>query len=246
VTCSQWGAREQEQSELFPRPRSSDEVAGCPAPTSCPLLPLSVETLQRSARVNASLNEQYKRHIAASSLKYNHPRAQLVRAECTKGPQTTTIMSLSHSVLWSPATVHDTRLEGFRLGLIVGTATWLWVAAVDVVATGRPFHTFSALGGVLVVTVVHYLLNITYGMVLLSFVHGAARTPSLIIGALFGTLLFEVAFAMLTIILAQYALGTTAWLAIFGGSLIGTALAVTLLAQTHPLVAYLRCAEEET
>jgi hypothetical protein len=155
-------------------------------------------------------------------------------------------MSMTHSVLWSRATVHDTRLEGIRLGLIVGTATWLWVVAVDFVATGRPFHTFTALGGVLVVTVVHYLLNVTYGVVLLSFVHGAERTPSLIIGALFGTLLFEVAFAMLTIILAQYALGSTAWLAIFGGSLIGTAIAIALLARTHPLAAYLRCAEEET
>jgi hypothetical protein len=155
-------------------------------------------------------------------------------------------MSMSHSLRWSRATLHDTRKEGIRLGLIVGTATWLWVAVVDVVATGRPFHTFTALGGVLVVTVGHYLLNVTYGLVLLSFLHGAERTPSLIIGALFGILLFEVAFAMLTIILAQLALGSTAWLAIFGGSLIGTAVAIALLAQTHPLIAYLRCAEEET
>jgi hypothetical protein len=155
-------------------------------------------------------------------------------------------MSISHSVLPSRATIHDTGREGIRLGLIVASATWLWIAAVDVVATGRPFHTFTALGGVVVVTIVHYLLNVTYGVVLLSFVHGAERTPSLIIGALFGTLIFEVAFAMLTIILAQYALGSTAWLALFGGSLIGTAIAVALVARTHPLVAYLRCAEEES
>ena len=156
------------------------------------------------------------------------------------------IMHRSHSVLRSHATVHETLPEGIRLGMIVGTATWLWVAAVDIVATGRPFHTFTALGGVLVVTVVHYLLNVTYGVALLSVVHGAERTPSLIIGALFGILLFEVAFAMLTIILAQYALGSTAWLAVFGGSLLGTAIAIALLARTHPLVVYLRRAEEET
>lgn len=155
-------------------------------------------------------------------------------------------MSSSHSVLRSRATVHDTLPEGVKLGLIVGTATWLWVAAVDVVATGRPFHTFTALGGVLVVTVVHYLLNVTYGVALLTAVHGAERTPSLIIGALFGILLLEVAFAMLTIILAQNALGSTAWPAVFGGSVIGTMIAIALLARTHPLVAYLRRAEEET
>jgi hypothetical protein len=154
-------------------------------------------------------------------------------------------MSMTHTGLWSSATVHETLPEGVRLGLIVGTVTWLWVAAVDVVATGRPFHTFTALGGVLIVTVVHYLLNVTYGVVLLSAVHGAERTPSLIIGALFGTLLFETAFAMLTIILAQSALGRTAWPAVFGGSVIGTAIAIALLARTHPLVAYLRRAEEE-
>ena len=156
------------------------------------------------------------------------------------------IMNLSHSVLWRRATVHETLPEGIRLGLIVGTGTWLWVAAVDIVATGQPFHTFAALGGVLIVTVVHYLLNVAYGVVLLSFVHGAERTPSLIIGALFGTLLFEVAFAMLTIILAQSALGSMAWPAVFGGSVIGTAIAIALLARTHPLLAYLRRAEEET
>jgi hypothetical protein len=156
------------------------------------------------------------------------------------------IMSMSPSVHQSRARVHATLPEGIRLGLIVGTATWLWVAVVDVVATGQPFRTFAALGGVLAFTVVHYLLNVTYGVVLLSFVHGAERTPSLIVGALFGTLLFETAFAMLTIILAQVALGNTAWLALFGGSVIGTAVAIALLARTHPLSAYLRRAEEET
>jgi hypothetical protein len=161
-------------------------------------------------------------------------------------PRATAIMNMAHSALRPRAMVHETVPEGVRLGLIVATATWLWVAAVDVAATGRPFHTFTALGGVLIVTVVHYLLNVAYGVALLSAVHGAERMPSLIIGALFGVLLFEVAFAMLTIILAQYVLGEMAWPAVFGGSVIGTAIAAALLARTHPLVAYLRRAEEET
>ena len=145
-----------------------------------------------------------------------------------------------------PRTVtHDTRREGVRLGLIVATTTWLWLVVVDV-AMRQPFHTFEALGGVAVFTAMHFLLNIVYGIVLLSAVHGAERAPSLILAALFGVLLFEVAMAMLTVILAQYGLGGAAWLGVFGGSLIATALALLLLARTHPLSAYLHRAEEES
>ena len=49
--------------------------------------------------------------------------------------------------------------EGATLGLVVATATWIWVAAVDA-AAGDPFHTFEVLGGVLAFTVAHYLLNV--------------------------------------------------------------------------------------
>jgi hypothetical protein len=146
--------------------------------------------------------------------------------------------------LWPPTTVHSTRREGIRLGLIVGTVTWLWVALIDA-TTGRPWHTFSMLGGLVAFTIVHYLLNVTYGVVLLSAVHGAERTPSLIIAAVFGLLTFEGAFAMVTNILVESAVGSVAWVGIVGGSLIGTAVATTLLSRTHPLVHYLRRAEEE-
>jgi hypothetical protein len=146
--------------------------------------------------------------------------------------------------LWPATTVHSTRREGIRLGLIIGTVTWLWVALIDAM-TGRPWHTFSILGGLLVFTVVHYLLNITYGMVLLSAVHGAERTPSLIIAVMFGVLTLEGAFAMFTNILVESSVGSVAWAGIVGGSLIGTAVAITLLSRTHPLLRYLRRAEEE-
>jgi hypothetical protein len=154
-------------------------------------------------------------------------------------------MNVANLITWSPTIVHDTRREGVRLGIVVATTTWLWVVLVDAVMR-QPFHTFDVLGGVAVFTAMHYLLNIVYGMVLLSAVHGAERAPSLILAAVFGVLLFEVAMAMLTIILAQYWLGSSAWVGVFGGSLIATALAVLLLARTHPLVAYLQRAEEET
>jgi hypothetical protein len=145
---------------------------------------------------------------------------------------------------WPTKPTHDTRREGVRLGVILATATWSWLVVVDA-AMGRPFHTFAALGGAMAFTIVHYLLNIVYGIALLAAVHGAARAPSLMLALVFGSLLFEVAMAMLTAILVQYWLGEMAWVGVFGGSLIATALAAHLLMRTHPLVTYLHRAEAE-
>jgi len=127
----------------------------------------------------------------------------------------------------------------------MATATWLWLLLVDAML-GRPLHTFDALGGVAVFTASHYLLNIVYGIALLSVVHGAERAPSLMLAVVFGTLLFEVAMAMLTVVLANLGLGSAAWVGVFGGSLLATALAGLLLARSHPLVEYLHRAEEES
>ena len=154
-------------------------------------------------------------------------------------------MNILSSVAWPPTVAHDTRREGIRLGLILATATWLWLVLVDAVAQ-QPFHTFATLGGVTAFTAMHYLLNIIYGIILLSAVHGAEHTPSLILALVFGTLLFETAMAMLTTILAQFWLGDTAWAGVFGGSLITIALAMFLLSRTHPLLTDLHRAEEET
>lgn len=143
------------------------------------------------------------------------------------------------------AGAHDSRREGVRLGLIVATATWFWVAIVDA-ASGRPFHTFHALGGVVAFTAVHYALCVTYGVVLVAAVHGAEHEPSLVFALIFGAILFQVAFAMLTTLLAASAVGNVAWPAIFGGSLIGASVAFILLTRTHPVAVYLRRAEAET
>jgi hypothetical protein len=140
---------------------------------------------------------------------------------------------------------HNSRREGVRLGLIVATATWLWIAALDA-ALGRPFHTFLALGGIVAFTAIHYALCVLYGVVLVSAVHGAEREPSLVLALIFGGILFQVAFAMLTASLAVTALGNVAWLGIFGGSLIGTSTAFVLLTRTHPVAVYLHRAEAET
>ncbi|HKW40465.1 MAG TPA: hypothetical protein VJN39_04385 [Gemmatimonadales bacterium] len=51
---------------------------------------------------------------------------------------------------------------GARLGVIVATAIWVWLALVDLIA-GQPFRTFTVLGGIALFTVLHYLVNIAYG-----------------------------------------------------------------------------------
>jgi hypothetical protein len=146
---------------------------------------------------------------------------------------------------WPAACPHDTRREGVRLGLILGVVTWLWVALLDV-AAGQPFHTFSALGGIAAFTVIHFLLNIVYGMVLISVIHSAERAPSVIMGMLFtGIVVLLGGFAMMTGILATARLGNGAWLRIVGGNLSATTIAIVLLARTHPLLDYVHRAEDE-
>lgn len=145
-----------------------------------------------------------------------------------------TIVSLSRD--------HDTLREGTTLGIVVATGIWVWLAVVDAVA-GHPFETFTALGGITVFTAVHYLLNIVYGMVIMSAVHGTAREPSLAVGLVFGIIAFEIALAMLTVLLSHLGLGGLAWVRIFGGSLVGLAIALFVLSRRHPFATQLRYAD---
>lgn len=139
---------------------------------------------------------------------------------------------------------HDSLREGLTLGLAVATAIWVWIALVDVVV-GQPFRTFTLLGGIAGFTVMHYLLNAAYGIVIVSAVHNAVHAPSAIFGLGFGFLIFEFAFAFLTVGLSNVGLGDLAWLRIFGGNLVGVAVAVVILTRRHPLVALLHEAENE-
>ena len=143
----------------------------------------------------------------------------------------------------SPSGAHDGLREGLRLGLVVATVTWLWLALIDALA-GAPFHTATALGGVVPFSLVHYLLNVAGGILLVFLIHGATRYPSLILVALVGSTMIEIGFIMLTAALSNF-LGVMTWLSIFGGSVIGAAVAFQLLQQTHPLSAMLREAETE-
>ncbi len=139
---------------------------------------------------------------------------------------------------------HDSFREGATLGLSVATGIWLWIALVDVIA-GRPFQTFALLGGVLVFTALHYVLNVAYGIATVAVVHRAAREPSLLIGVVFGFFMLEFAFVMLTVLLSHVGLGALAWVRILGGNLVGAVIAFLLLVRSHPLAADLRAADED-
>jgi hypothetical protein len=146
----------------------------------------------------------------------------------------------------SPArSQHDTNREGLRLGLIVATTIWVFIALVDLVA-GQPFRTFDLFGGVLVFTAVHYVLSVLYAVTLLSTILGAERAPSLMYAFGFGLLFSEVVFAFVTVAFSNVGLGDLAWLRIFGASVLGAVVAVALIARHHPLATLLHQAEAET
>ena len=144
----------------------------------------------------------------------------------------------------APSGKHDSLREGAKLGLIVATSIWAWLAVVDAVA-GEPFRTFTVLGGIVLFTAMHYLLNLAYGLLIVSAIHAAAREPSLVIAVAFGFPIVEFVFALVTVLLSHLGLGELAWVRIFGGSLIGAAIAIVILSRGHPLAAELRQAEEE-
>ena len=139
---------------------------------------------------------------------------------------------------------HSSLREGTVLGLVVATCIWIWLAAVDAIA-GEPFLTFTVLGGIAGFTVMHYLLNVAYGVAIVSALHRAAREPSLVLGVAFGFFVVEFGFAMLTVLLSHLGLGRLAWVRILGGNLVGAAVAAVLLFRTHPVVEEVRRAEAQ-
>ena len=129
---------------------------------------------------------------------------------------------------------HNALREGSVLGLIVATAIWVWLAVVDGLA-GQPLRTFQVLGGVPLFTTLHYALCLTYGVVVVTVVHSAARAPSLLIFAAFCFFLLEFAFVMATVLLSNIGLGELAWVRILGGNVLGAILTFVVLARGHPL-----------
>ena len=127
------------------------------------------------------------------------------------------------------------RREGLTLGVIVATTTWLWVSIVDVIA-GDPFRTFAAFGGIAAFTIGHYVLNLVYGVVLVSAIRGTRREPTLMMAVIFGFIMVEFAFAFVATVFSNLGLGDLAWIRLFVGSLIGAAVAVAVLSRHYPLV----------
>ena len=144
----------------------------------------------------------------------------------------------------SPSDKHNTIREGIQLGLVVATSIWIWIAAVDAIA-GEPFRTFQVLGGIASFTVMHYVLTVAYGTVIMAGIHSAMREPSLIGGVAMGVVIIQFAFAMGTVLLSHLGLGELAWLRVFGGSIIGAAVAFAILMRRHPLATVLRQAGVE-
>jgi hypothetical protein len=130
---------------------------------------------------------------------------------------------------------HNAVREGIRLGLVIATTIWIWIAVVDALA-GEPFRTFRALGGIAQFTTLHYVLNVAYGMAIVAVVHRTAQEPSIAAVLWFVLLVIEFAFVMATILLSHVGLGALAWLRIFAASLIGLALALLLISRRHRLV----------
>src|SRR5438552_11328404 len=139
---------------------------------------------------------------------------------------------------------HDSLREGAWLGVVVATSIWVWLAVVDA-AVGQPFRTFTVLGGLALFTILHYLFNVVYGVVIVSLVHGAAREPSLVIGMAFGFLVIEFGFVMVTVLLSHMGLGELAWARILGGTLIRAALGGVLLSRQHRVGDWVRQAGGE-
>jgi len=138
-----------------------------------------------------------------------------------------------------PPDRHDIVREGLRLGAVLATSLWIWIAAVDVIA-GEPFRTFTVLGGITTFTVMLYALNLAYGTVIVAGIHSFVREPGLLGGLVLGFLILEFAIAMVTIVFTHIGLGTLAWLRIFGGSVIAAAVALVILTRRHPVLAALR------
>ena len=140
---------------------------------------------------------------------------------------------LSRSYASSGAS-HSTLREGLRLGSIIGVVTWLWIAAVDV-AAGAPFETPRLLSGIAGFTILHFGLCIAYGLTVMAFVHASMKEPTIIYAIIFCTILFQIAFAMFTAILANTAVDDMPWTKFVAGNVIAGILTYALVARDHSM-----------
>lgn len=130
---------------------------------------------------------------------------------------------------------HSTIREGVRLGLIVGAATWLWVAGFDYFM-GEPFQTFQFLGGLAAFTVIHLALCLAYGITVISAVHASMKEPTVIYAVIFCAILFQFAVVGATAMLANIGIGQLAWGKFLAGNAVTACLTFVLISRNHPLI----------
>ena len=145
---------------------------------------------------------------------------------------------------------HPRLNEAARVGLVGATAIWLWLLAVDVIA-GAPLRTSdvlgrdllgiflpgvhaSLLGAVFAFTLVHYALWRLLGTLVIRAIAADARTPGVLIVAVFVLTLLQFAFLGITEIFNETQLPGYAWPALFGGNVIGLIVAGVYLVRRHP------------
>ena len=140
---------------------------------------------------------------------------------------------------------HNTLREGLGLGLIIGAATWLWVAAFDVL-TGQPFETLKLLSGVVSFTIIHFVLCLGYGLTIMSAIHASMKEPTVMFAVVFCTILFQGAFVMLTAILANVGVGDLAWGKFLLGNIMAAILTYVLVNRNHSIRDLFHAAEAHT
>ena len=124
--------------------------------------------------------------------------------------------------------------EGIRLGLIVGAATWLWLAGFDLLR-GEPFQTFHFLGGLATFSLIHFALCLAYGFTIISAVHASMKEPTVMFAIIFCAILFQAAVVMVTAMLANIGIGELAWGKFFAGNAVAAGLTMVLISRNHSL-----------
>ena len=132
--------------------------------------------------------------------------------------------------------------EGIGLGLIVGAATWLWVAGFDFV-NGEPFQTFHFLGGLATFTLIHFGLCIAYGFTIIGAIHASMKEPTVMFAIIFCVILFQAAVGMVTAMLANIGIGQLAWGKFFAGNALAAGLTTALVSRNHSLSDLFHAAE---
>lgn len=160
---------------------------------------------------------------------------------------------ISYDVRQSSGGVQRTHThEVLRAGALGGTTVWLWILVIGAL-TGAPFRLAALLGGgigrivsvqptvpgwiaVVVFTVLHFIA--WYGLATISVVvlRVAARTPAVLLLAVFVAILLLLGLLGITLIFANDGLGGFAWPTIYLGGIVGMSVMWWYLLRWHPEV----------